>query len=273
MTFRYVKLHGAGNSYVYVEASDVPAERHWPAVARAVSDPATGLGGDGLIVVGPSPVAVCSMRIFNQDGSEAEFCGNGVRALGKYLYDRGRARGQFSISTRAGSVGLEVLQARAGRAWELAVTVPRPQVVDVAAPFVLETAGKRLALIRVDVGNPHAVLLREGRLPSKKWLRTAGPAVSRHPLFADGVNFHAAAVHDRSRVTVWHFERGSGETRACGSGAIAVYAAGRAADLLGERVRVKTPGGLLSVEDAGRAGLRLIGPAREVSRGWFSTGR
>jgi diaminopimelate epimerase len=269
MRFYYVKLHGAGNSYVFAEACDLPPEGRWPAVARAVSDAATGLGGDGLVVVGSDPEGTWSMRIFNRDGSEAEFCGNGVRALGKYLFDRGRVGRHFSVTTRAGPVRLAVLQTRGRRAQTLSVAVRRPRVLDTASPFPVTVAGEELRLWRVNAGNPHAVLFGSGRLPAHTWLRRVGREVSVHPVFLGGVNFHAAAVRSAEDVRVWHFERGSGETRACGSGALAVWAAGQTAGVLAPRVCVRTPGGVLQVEALPDDEVLLSGPAREISHGWF----
>lgn len=272
MRFPYAKLHGAGNSYVYVDARGLADAPDWPAVARGVADAATGLGGDGLIVIGRDEEAVCSMRIFNRDGSEAEFCGNGVRALGKYLFDRGQTGRTFQIATRAGRVPIEVLRTGREGATLLAVGVRRPVVLDAAGAYVVPLPGGDMGVVRVDVGNPHAVLFRS-RMPNLGWLRRVGPEVSQHSLFPAGVNFHVAAVRTPSRVRVWHYERGSGETRACGSGALAVFAAGRVLGLLDAQAEVKVPGGALVVEDAGAKRVRLIGPAVEVSRGFVSVGR
>ena len=282
MRYPYAKLHGAGNSYVFVDARERSDEPPWPAVARAIADPATGLGGDGLIVIGSHPMAACSMRIFNRDGGEAEFCGNGIRALGKYLYDRGQVGRSFVVATGLGKVPVEVVETDRDGAAVLRVGVRPPRVRDTERPYLLTAAGARLPVVRVSVGNPHAVLIRQ-RMPTLAWLRRVGPAVSRHPAFPAGVNFHAAAVRSPERVRVWHYERGSGETRACGSGAIAVFAAGRQLGLLRPRVEIETPGGRLVVEEGAPAGtegpcgsepmLYLTGPAREVSRGWVSAGR
>lgn len=260
----YAKLHGAGNSYVYVDGRH-GRSRSWPQIARRVSDPATGLGGDGLIVLQRSHAADVAVRIFNRDGSEAEMCGNGLRGLGKYLYDRGEMRGAVRVETLAGVVRVEVVEAGAEGARRLAVDMGIPRGTE-EPPEPLAVAGTVLWTHRVNMGNPHAITFRS-RLATDAWMAAVGPLVEHHARFPDGVNFHAATVRSRRAVSVRHWERGSGPTRACGSGACAVVVAGRRAGWLDDRVEVTVPGGRLTVEVQASGRITLTGPAVEISRG------
>jgi diaminopimelate epimerase len=262
----YAKLHGAGNSYVYIDARRGRWRRDFARLARRVADSATGLGGDGLIVVLPSQVADVAVRIFNRDGSEAEMCGNGVRALGKFLYDRGESEGRCRVETRSGVVEVTVEETGADGARLLTVDMGAPRSLAAQVELRLPD-GITLRVVEVDMGNPHAVAF-VGALPGTSWMARVGPLVERHPHFPAGVNFHAAVVTGPDAVRVRHWERGSGLTLACGSGACAVAAAGQATGRFGDRVAVQVPGGRLVVERELSTGhLRLTGPAAEISRG------
>lgn len=262
----YAKLHGAGNSYVYIDARRGRWRRDFSRLARRVADSATGLGGDGLIVVLPSDVADVAMRIFNRDGSEAEMCGNGVRALGKFLYDRGESTEHLTVETRSGVVAVTVEETGPDGARLLSVDMGAPKSLEADVPLTLAD-GVTLRVDLVDMGNPHAVAFLGG-LPGAGWMSRVGPLVEHHPRFPAGVNFHAAVVTAPDAVRVRHWERGSGLTLACGSGACAVAAAGQATGRFGDRVAVQVPGGRLVVERELSTGhLRLTGPAAEISRG------
>ncbi|MSQ42104.1 MAG: diaminopimelate epimerase [Dehalococcoidia bacterium] len=277
--FDFWKMHGAGNDFVLTEvAPGVEApDAQWGALARAVCDRHFGVGADGLILVLPSTVADRRMRIFNADGSEAEMCGNGIRCFVKFVLDRAL------VSAPAGTLRVQtvpgVLEARATRGAggsvervRVAMGAPafRPQDlgarVEQPPPVIdlpLEAAGEALRLTLVSMGNPHAVHFID-REPAGYDLARIGPAVEHHPLFAHRTNFEVVRVLDRGHVEMRVWERGVGETLACGSGACAAAVAARLHGDVADAVAVRTPGGTLHIEWDGRGVVWLEGPATQV---------
>jgi diaminopimelate epimerase len=272
---RFVKMHGLGNDYVLVDAFDGTGVPREPGeLARRISDRHRGVGGDGLIVIEPSDAADCRMRIWNRDGSEGETCGNGLRCLGKYVHERGLVPGErISVDTAAGRVTL-LLDLRDGRVdrvrtelgaprlhpEEIPVDLPGSEVVDRA----LEVEGRSLRVTCVSMGNPHCVVMADDveTIPVAR----IGPAIEKHPLFPLRTNVEFVRVEGTGRLRQRTWERGVGETQACGSGAAAsVVACG----LLG-RGRgpwtVRLDGGELDVEWRD-SGVTVAGPAVEVFRG------
>ncbi len=264
MGVKFVKMHGCGNDYVYVdgfrERVDDP-----PALARRVSNRNFGVGSDGLILVLPSECAHVRMRMFNADGSESEMCGNGVRCVAKLAFDAGHAR------TR----DMEVEVGREGRTRILPIHVEvgddgrvRAARVDMGAPEVArdEETVQGVRGLRVSVGNPHFVVFAE---PSDANVLGAGPKLERDPAFPDRTNVEFAKVvgTDEIRLRVW--ERGSGETLACGTGACATVAAAIALEEIpGRRAVVHLPGGDLAIEwSAAEGRIYMTGPCVEVFRG------
>lgn len=251
---RFTKMQGTGNDYVYVnlfqERVDNPG-----ALAVLLSRPHFGICADGLVLVGPSARADFSMRIFNSDGSEGEMCGNACRCVAKYLYERGLTRAtEFSLETRAGI----------RRLW---LTVENDQVslvrVDMGAP-VLEPAripvalsdgqdasclqlmvdGETVTATCVSIGNPHAVIFVED--PQAVAVERLGPMIERHPAFPHHTNVEFAHVEDgRIRMRVW--ERGAGETLACGTGACAALTAAVITGRCRREADVELPGGIIHV--------------------------
>ncbi|MBE3582991.1 MAG: diaminopimelate epimerase [Limnochordaceae bacterium] len=294
----FTKMHGLGNDYVYVSLLEHPEweERvDWSALSRAASNRHTGVGSDGLILIAPAQAGGdFRMRIFNADGSEGEMCGNGIRCLGKYVYDHGFTQAEsLQIETRAGMRQLRLqVQAEQVVAVDVEMGVPAPAAVcaqvdptparplrpaaggfswwEVAEPRLPEA----VLLIPVSMGNPHAVWFVPdvGQAPVK----SAGPVLERHPAFPQRANIEFAHVRagDPRQLDVRVWERGSGETQACGTGACAAVVAARVAGYTQEKVvTVHLPGGDLSIRWPGPGQvLWMSGPAVEVFTGRWQTG-
>jgi diaminopimelate epimerase len=278
MSLKFTKMHGLANDYVYVslfdQMVDDPAE-----LAKVISDRHRGVGGDGLILVGPPEAsdAHVRMQIFNADGSRAEMCGNGIRCVAKLVYERGWAReNPMRVQTDAGVLPLDLTVDEAGEVSEVRVDmgppVLDPQKIPVAlggdkvVGMSIPLAGKVLSVTCVSIGNPHAVFFTDAlaRVPLGDW----GPKLERHPLFPRRMNVHFAQVHKPDRVKMITWERGSGQTLACGSGACAVCVAGVLNGKTQRTITVQLPGGDLSLEwDEKSSHVFMTGPATEVFTG------
>jgi len=259
---RYSLMSGAGNLFVVVDAFVEAPPRDPASVARAVcSEHGVVPRPDGLILVRPSARgADCAMEIYNADGSRPETCGNGIRCAAKLAVERGHVRGDtFTIETDAGLRGVHV--GREGTAVARArAQMGRARIVSPEEELVL--GHDRLRCTSVDVGNPHCVLLVEDErtAPVERW----GPAIARHPRFPSGTNVEflasrAGALHLR----VW--ERGVGETRACGSGACAAATVAEARGLAFWPIHLELPGGTLEVDRDESGELTLSGPVEELA--------
>ena len=243
----FAKLHGLGNSYLFVYADRDPADP--AALSVRLSDPRRGVGADGMIWILPSAVADFRMRVFNADGSEAAMCGNGIRCLGKYVYDRGlTARTELTVETPAGIRRLW-LHTAGGRVASVMADMGRAAVC--AAQTLTLPDGETITLRRVSVGNPHAVLFRAS-MPDAALLRL-------------GTALLSAPATLRMRV----FERGSGVTSACGTGACAAVAAAVADGVCasGADITVRLDGGELTVRAEPDGTLFLTGAAEEICEG------
>jgi diaminopimelate epimerase len=268
---KFVKMHGAGNDYVFVncfvEKVEDPA-----ALARAVSDRHTGIGSDGLILLGPADdsAADAEMRIFNADGSEAEMCGNGARCAAKLLHDEGLAPGPVvRLETLAGMRAARILLGADGRVAGADIEMGVPQV---GAAERVEVKGRILGGLRISVGNPHFVILIENVAGFP--FREIAPGIETAPCFPDRTNVEFVQVCNDGSLLVRVWERGSGETRACGTGAVASVAAAVARGRIeaGGGVTVRLPGGDLSVRWDGSDSAWLAGEAIEVFRGVWRHG-
>ena len=273
----FTKMHGAGNDYVYIDARG--RERDWPALAVAMSDRHTGVGSDGIILMADSDRADLRMRMYNADGSQGEMCGNGIRCLVKFALDRRVVPCDASPVTVETLAGVRQVTPvwEDGRMVGASVTMGeprlRPQDVPVAAPgsgpvmdHPLRVNGYDLSISCVSMGNPHAVaFLRE---PVDEFpLHEVGPVIERHELFPERVNFEIVNLESRSRLRARVWERGSGLTMACGSGASALAVAARLHGYVDDDVTVSLPGGDLAVSWAGRGEVVLEGPVQEVFQG------
>ncbi len=259
---KFTKMQALGNDYLYVRAEKLPDDA--AELARRFSPRRFGAGGDGIIWILPSEKADAEMRIFNADGSEAKMCGNGIRCVGKYLYDRGIARkGVLRIDTLSGVKTL-TLEISDGVCTGAAVEMGKAEVGE---EETVEAEGETLTLTPVSVGNPHAVILWPDA--EKAPLGTLGKALQTHPRFPDGVNaeFVTPLSPTRIRMRVW--ERGSGVTLACGTGASASVAALVKKGLCPENtpVTVVADGGELRIRVSEDGAVVMAGPAETVYEG------
>lgn len=277
---KFTKMHGTGNDFLLIEtAGDPPAADGWEALSEKMCDRHFGVGADGVMLVMPSQKADVRMRLFNADGSEAEVSGNGVRCLVKYAVEHGLAKprdGKVRIEASHDVLEADVtMDGDAVSAVRLSMGRPHfepaeiPVAAEVEAPvldFPIDVDGERLSVNCVSMGNPHAVLFVP-ELASEYPLERLGPLVEHHPAFPARVNFGVARVEARDRMEVRVWERGVGETLACGSGSCAAVVMARLQDMAGERVEVLQPGGNLVIEWDGRGEVFLSGPAETVFEG------
>lgn len=273
---KFTKMHGLGNDYVYVSTFDQPPPADPPALAREISDRHFGVGSDGLILIGPSERAEARMRMFNADGSEAEMCGNGVRCVAKFIHDHGIApRERVTVETGRGVLTLD-LEIEGGRARRVRVDMGPPVLRAVEVPTTLpgdppvdvplSVAGRDLRVTAVSMGNPHAVLY----VPDLAGfpVEVLGPELEYHPAFPRRVNVHFVEVLGPAEVRMRTWERGSGLTLACGTGACAVCVAGVLTGRTEPRLLAHLPGGDLELEWPGAdAPVFMTGPATEVFSG------
>ena len=275
MSLHFTKMHGCGNDYVYVDCFRQPAPADPAAFARRISDRHTGIGADGLILIERSDAADARMRMWNADGSPGEMCGNGLRCVGKYVFERGLAcRDSLTIETAVGVRSLE-LTAAAGRVERVRVNMGRPIFEAAQIPTTLLgnppvlaplSLGDRLFQVTcVSLGNPHCVLFVEEA--TDRCVHGLGPMIERHAAFPARVNVEFVQIKSPDAVTMRVWERGSGETLACGSGACAAVVAGVLAGKTARTVACRLPGGTLEVEWSDNGDVFLAGPAVEVFEG------
>ena len=271
---RFTKMHGLGNDYVYVDcfATALPDPA---AFARRVSPRHTGIGADGVILICPSDTADCRMEMYNADGSRGEMCGNGIRCVGKYVYDHGLVRKDaLRIATDAG-VKIVRLQIRGGQVQAATVDMGEPILDGPRIPVAaegrvinapLQVDGQTYQVTCVSMGNPHCVTF----VPSVEALplATIGPCFEHHPFFPKRVNTEFIQVCGRSELRMRVWERGSGETAACGTGACAALVAAVLNDRTDRRATVHLNGGDLQIEwQAADNHVFMTGPAEEVFTG------
>lgn len=276
---QFVKMHGAGNDYVYVDgfANDIADGSQ---LAVRIADRHTGVGGDGLIIVAPPTDgydAHVRMIMFNADGSEAEMCGNGIRCVAKFAHDRELVPGirvarPMRIQTLGGVRTIDYTLDDQGKLATATVDMGRP-IVDL--PKVPVDESKLDEQTRdasyVSMGNPHAVFFVGDDVPIIQ--PTLGSELETHPAYPNRMNVHFVHVNSESDVSVYHWERGSGATQACGTGACAVAVAGVLAGKTSRQVTTHLPGGDLHIEvrpddDPDLPGhVLMTGPATEVFTG------
>ena len=279
---KFIKMQGAGNDFVLVETSDT--QRDWSPVAVAICDRHFGVGADGLLLLLPSESADFGMRIFNPDGSESNACGNGLRCLVKHFVDRDSANSgvqEISVETSVG-VRRARIHKITGKVTEIQTGMGEPKFGYKDTPLVIEkgnvvdikqklnysitVGGKELCLSLVSMGNPHAVYFYEGSV-SDFPLSQLGPEVETHQAFPARTNFEVARVINRQQIEARVWERGVGETLACGSGACAITVAAQLYGYIDNKVNIKLPGGILGVEWDGVGNVFLSGPAEIVFTG------
>lgn len=273
---KFTKMHGAGNDYVYVDCFHEPLPADAPTLARAISDRHTGVGGDGLILICPCEGADAEMRMYNADGSSAEMCGNGIRCVAKYVYDHGLARrNPLRISTAGTTYTLE-LDLTEGKVSRVRVDMGAPIFEPSRIPTTLsgvppletplEVGGRTLPVTCVSIGNPHCVTFVDKA--TDELVLCVGPEVERAPQFPKRINVEFVEVLNRETVRQRTWERGSGETLACGSGACAVCVAGVLTGRSERQVTVKLLGGDLQINwSEADNHVYMTGPAAEVFSG------
>ncbi|MCH5184101.1 MAG: diaminopimelate epimerase [Oscillospiraceae bacterium] len=272
---RFTKMHGCGNDYVYISTFDQTINDH-AELTKKLSDRRFGIGGDGVIFVCPSDIADAKMRIFNMDGSEAQMCGNGIRCVAKFLYDEGIARKEvLRIDTLSGVKEVH-LHLDGGEVTGVTVDMGKAVLDPAKLPVLLdgsavidrpvEIGGKAYRITCVSMGNPHCVLFVED--PASLPLETIGPVFEHAPLFPERINTEFVRVIDRTHLEMRVWERGSGETLACGTGACATVVAAVENGFCpkGEPVTVSLRGGDLQITYTDECVL-MQGPATTVFHG------
>ena len=272
---KFTKMHGLGNDYVYINCFEEKIDNP-PAVARFVSDRHFGIGSDGLIMINPSKVADFEMEMYNADGSRGEMCGNGIRCVAKYVYDYGLTdKTQISVETLGGIKYLD-LTVEDGKVALVRVDMGKPELQADLIPIVseneqvidepIEVDGKEYRMTGVSMGNPHTVIYVDD--VKNLDLEKIGPKFENHERFPKRINTEFVRCIDRHTVEMRVWERGSGETLACGTGACAVAVSSILNDLTDTRVTVKLLGGDLQIEwDREKDRVFMTGPATVVFDG------
>lgn len=275
---KFTKMQGLGNDYVYVNCFEEKVE-HPSELARRLSDRHFGIGSDGLILICSSEKADFEMQMYNADGSRSEMCGNGIRCVGKYVYDYGLTdKTSVSVETLAGIKHLDFV-VEDGKVALVRVDMGSPRLTPSEIPVVLDTenaeaavnvpitvGGREYRMTCVSMGNPHAVVY----VDDVKGLdiESVGPEFERHPCFPNRVNTEFSRVIDRKNVEMRVWERGSGETLACGTGACAVAVASMLNGYTEEAVTIHLLGGELQIEwDRENDIVYMTGPAKVVFDG------
>lgn len=272
---KFTKMQGLGNDYVYVNCFEEKIENP-PAVARYVSDRHFGIGSDGLIMINPSEVADFEMEMYNADGSRGEMCGNGIRCVAKYVYDYGLTdKTQISVETLGGIKYLD-LTVEDGKVVLVKVDMGKPELKSDLIPIIsenekvidepIEVDGQVYHMTGVSMGNPHTVIYVDD--VKNLDLEKIGPKFENHERFPKRINTEFVHCIDRNTVEMRVWERGSGETLACGTGASAVAVASILNNLTDTRVTVKLLGGDLQIEwDQKKNHVFMTGPAKVVFDG------
>ncbi|MCL4459358.1 MAG: diaminopimelate epimerase [Chloroflexi bacterium] len=273
-------MHGVGNDFILVDAQGEP-NLDWKDLAVKVCDRHFGVGADGLIALDTSKSADFRMRIFNPDGSEAEMCGNGIRCLARYVYDRDwTEKGRLIIDTLAGPKDI-FLNIEHGEVRGITVDMGRPVFEPSRIPvnleetiikdYPLEVAGKAYRITCLSMGNPHAVIFfpKQGEV-ERLAVEQIGPLLEKHPLFPQRTNVEFCAVLDRRTIRMRVWERGVGETLACGSGACASTVAAQIHGLVDPEVTLILNGGNLGVRWSGRdEPVYMTGEAKYICLGEY----
>ena len=283
---KFTKLQGSGNDFVLLEAGESP--RDWSQLAIAMCDRHFGIGADGLLLVLPSKKADFKMRMIDPDGSEAEACGNGLRCLVKYVLEKGlikKTTRKVMVETIAGIREAEP-EGKERREVNIKVSMGEPRFAAGDISLVIEPGGElvdikkmlgypltiantNLLLNLVSMGNPHAVYFWQHPV-SEFPLSRLGPKVENLPIFPNRVNFEVARVISRREIEARVWERGVGETLACGSGACAIAVAAHLYGYIDNKVDIKLSGGVLGVDWNGAGEVYLSGPAEIVFNGEWS---
>ena len=276
---RFTKMHGCGNDYVYIDgAREKVRQEEKPGLVQRLSDRHFGIGGDGVIFINPSQEADFEMEMYNMDGSRAEMCGNGIRCVAKFVYDRGLTDQTHISIASCGKIKYLDLTVEGGKVSTVKVNMGSPILTAGEIPVIarngedrvigqdIEVDGSIYQMTCVSMGNPHAVVFVEDAAGLD--LEKIGPLFENHALFPKRVNTEFVKILDRDAIEMRVWERGTGETLACGTGACAAAVAGILNGLTNDTVTVKLPGGCLSVQwDRERNLVYMTGPAATVFEG------
>ncbi len=269
----FTKMHGIGNDYIYIHCPD-GAPSNISELSVEMSRPHTGVGSDGIILILPSEKADFMMRIFNADGSEARMCGNGIRCVGKYVYDKGLTQSKtLHIDTLSGIKTLTLHTGTDGVVENVTVDMGLPSITDPIlgesrnpdAP--VQTSGGYLRLTAVSMGNPHGVIFVDSL--DKTDVHATGRELELHPMWPERANIEFAEVVSRHSIKLRVWERGSGETMACGTGACATAVASIITGRCDSPVTIHLPGGSLEISLSPSGHVLMTGPASTVYEGRY----
>lgn len=275
-TFKFTKMQGAGNDYIYVNCFEEKIE-NINTVAKMVSDRHFGIGSDGLVLICPSDVADFRMDMYNSDGTQAEMCGNATRCIGKYVHDKGLTdKTTVTLETLAGIKILNLNLDENGEVDTVCVNMGSPELVPANIPidsklnrFVQESVivdGGEYKVTGVSMGNPHAVTYVDS--VDDIDIEKIGPKFETHTLFPRKINTEFAQIVDRNTIKMRVWERGTGETLACGTGACATLVAANLSDLVDDEADLVLLGGTLHIKwDKEDNNVYMTGPARFVFDG------
>ena len=274
----FTKMTGLGNDYIYVDCTNGTRLKNISEIAKKLSDRHFGIGSDGLILIDKSDNenSDFKMRIFNTDGSEAEMCGNGIRCVGKFIHDNGLSnKDKISIDTLAGIKKVKLIEDENGNCNDVIVDMGEPVFQDKNIPYDiyepfnkdldLEVDGEKMRFTVLSMGNPHAVTFVENleNLPIEKY----GPIIENNPIFPNRTNVEFVQITDKNNIKLRVWERGVGETFACGTGACAAVVASGINGYTDELVTVSLPGGKLRIEWGKDNHIYMEGPAQTIYEG------
>ena len=273
---RFTKMHGAGNDYIYINAIDsCPA--NLPELSNEMSDRHKGVGSDGVVLIMPSDKADFRMRMFNADGSEGEMCGNASRCVAKYVYDKGlTSKRKITLETLAGIKVLEITKVVDEKVREVKVDMGEPSFAPEIIPtksncevvdMPISTSLGTLNLTAVGTGNPHGVVIMDS--VSDLDIDSIGPEIQNNELFPRKANIEFVRIINRNEIEMRVYERGSGETMACGTGACASVVATSRLGLTDRRATVHLKGGDLQIHWAENNHVYMIGEASTVFEGEY----
>jgi len=255
--YRFSKYHGLGNDFVILDGIHQRLPEHMATLSMAICDRHMGIGADGVLLLLPSDHSDFRMQIFNADGSEAQMCGNGIRCFATYIFETGLSSKEvLSIETMAG-VMVPAINHVNGKVTAIEVDMGTPRLTkgmipmqgnpqDAATSVTIDLGDSQWEGTGVSMGNPHVVIFGDDW--SQLDIETIGPAIEQHPLFPDRTNVEFVTVHTPETATMRVWERGSGETMACGTGACATLVAGVLTHRLARRATIHLPGGDLLIE-------------------------
>lgn len=278
----FTKMTGIGNDYIYIDCTDGTKVKDIPEITKKLSDRHFGIGADGVILIDKpddDEKADFKMKIYNSDGSEAEMCGNGIRCVAKFIHDKKLSdKDKLSIQTLAGIKKVKILENKKGECNEAIVDMGEPLFQDNNIPYHvyepfnkdldIDVNGEKMRFTVVSMGNPHAVTFVED--VDKVEIEKCGPIVENNPIFPNRTNVEFVQIIDKNNIKVRVWERGVGETYACGTGACAAMVASGINGYTDENVNVELPGGKLEVEWGKDNHIYLQGPAETVYEGRIS---